>query len=410
MEPLTLYRAPWIVPVSSPVVKDGAVLVKNNLIVAVGSSAALLDQNSNCRIQDHPGSILTPSLVNAHIHLELSHLQLARQQNDIRSFTGWITSLLKSRDKDGTTGERVESSARQLMLEQYQQGVDAIGDIGNTLIGDTIGADFPGTLMHFHEFLGRSAKSCKSIRKQLDHAPPYRRCTAHAPYSTYPELIQLLKNRANSLGHPFPIHVAEPDSERELLCCGTGELYEFLREHKFIDSSYQPPAQIDKQGSVKYLQSLGILDERTICVHCVHVSDEEVKILADSGSGVCLCPGSNRYLHVGRAPVPLFLRHGILPALGTDSTASNPEISIWREMRLISEDNPDIDHADIFAMATLGGANVLHLSRHIGCIEPGRSANLLAIRSENVPTSSPGVFELLVRHNEHILPTRILEP
>ena len=84
-------------------------------------------------------------------------------------------------------------------------------------------------------------------------------------------------------------------------------------------------------------------------------------LLAETKSKVCLCPGSNRYLGAGTAPVENYLRRGILPALGTDSLTSNPVLSLWREMRLLAEEHPAVDPADILRMATLGGAEALGL-------------------------------------------------
>ena len=83
---------------------------------------------------------------------------------------------------------------------------------------------------------------------------------------------------------------------------------------------------------MEYLDSLGVLDSNTLCVHAVHVSKAEIVTLAEKKVRVCLCPGSNRFLGVGKAPVTEFLAHGILPALGTDSRASNTRLSMWREM------------------------------------------------------------------------------
>ena len=131
-----------------------------------------------------------------------------------------------------------ETAARAAMRQQHATGVTVLGDIGNTDLGSRLQDDFPGKLLHFHEFLGRSAKSRRTILAQVEAAPDTWRCTAHAPYSTHADLITALKERARKLGHPFPIHVAEPNSETEMLSSGTGELHSFLRGRNFIDDSY----------------------------------------------------------------------------------------------------------------------------------------------------------------------------
>lgn len=131
-----------------------------------------------------------------------------------------------------------------------------------------------------------------------------------------------------------------------------------------------------------YLQRLGVLDPKTLCVHCVHVTENEIQLLAEKGAHVCLCPGSNRFLRVGKAPVERMLRHGLLPAIGTDSIASNEALDIWREMRILSEDHPEAKPAKILEMATLGGASALHCEGLFGSLAPGRRALFLEVDDE----------------------------
>ncbi|MDY0352307.1 MAG: amidohydrolase family protein [Desulfobulbaceae bacterium] len=404
MQSVLLHRAPWVVRVDGPAIADGAVAVRAGSIVGVGPARELNKQYPGAPVREHEHCTLTPPLVNAHIHLELSHLHIPRCRQEVAGFTDWIAALLDLRQQLGATGAAVETAARRIMQVQHDSGVIAMGDIGNTDLGLRLSQEFPGALLPFREFLGRSPATRRTVREQLGREPDDRMFTAHAPYSTHAELIQSLKFRARRLNHPFPIHVAEPASEGDLLSRATGELYTFLRERGFLDDTYQPPAGADNFGSVRYLHSLGVLDERTICVHCIHVSVEEVMILAETGARVCLCPGSNRYLQVGTAPAALFLRHGILPALGSDSLASNPELSIWREMRILQENAPDIDPARIFAMATLGGASALGLAGMYGTLAPGKSARFLAVPLTEKIGSAPELYEYLVTGNSEIQP------
>lgn len=409
MDRPVLHRAPWLVPVAGPAVADGCVALAGGRIIAAGASADLQRAHPDAPVIDHPDHALTPALVNAHIHLELSHLRLPELMPTVAGFTGWIAALLDQRAGEPSNTAAAEAAARDVLQGQHQQGIIALGDIGNTELGTIIAPGFPGRLLHFHEFLGRSAKTRRTVQSLLDSAPDEKRCTAHAPYSTHPELIQALKARARRLHHPFPIHVAEPPSEAQMLSHGSGELFSFLAERNFVEQPYLPPA-VDNPGSVRYLHGLGIIDRQTLCVHCIHVDAGEMEILAASGATVCLCPGSNRYLRVGIAPVERFLASGILPALGTDSVASNPELSLWREMRLLAEDHPTIPPATIFAMATLGGAKALGLASDFGSLAPGRVARLLAVPLPEEASGTDRLFDLLVHGNHGLRPTWISEP
>ncbi len=361
-----------------PIVADGAVGLHGETIVAVGPYRELETEFAGATVVDHPGSVLMPGLINAHIHLELSNLAHLSQDEPAQSFTGWIAGMLTERENLGFTGLHVEEAARTVLKGQYNSGVLALADIGNTGVARQLVDAFPGLLFPFLEYLGLTRGSLVPALKKLEKADNDIACTAHAPYSTHPELIQALKKRADQLGFLFPIHVAEPASENSMLTHGTGEMADFLRQRGFYEDTARR-AGIDIVGSVQYLHSLGVLDEKTLCVHAIHVSESEIALLKESGAKVCLCPGSNRFLQVGKAPVEAYLRQGMLPALGTDSAASNPEISMWREMQLLADDHPEIAPCEILKMATAGGAAALGIDSKYGTLGPGRSSHFLAV-------------------------------
>lgn len=376
--PVVIHRAPWLISMAGPIVADGAVVLHDKTIAAVGPFRELEAEFAGAAVEDHDGCVLMPGLINAHIHLELSNLAHLSQGNPAESFTDWLTEMLSEREALGVTGPHVEEAALDVLQVQHDSGVLALADIGNTGVARKLVGVFPGLLFPFLEYLGLTRGSLVPALKKLGKADDHIACTAHAPYSTHPELIRALKKRADQLGFLFPIHVAEPVSENSMLTSGTGEMADFLRKRGFYEDTFSW-AGIDIEGSVQYLHSLGVLDEKTLCVHAIHVSESEITLLKESGAKICLCPGSNRFLQVGTAPVAAYLRQGILPALGTDSAASNPEVSMWREMQLLAEDHPEIDPYEILRMATAGGAAALGIEAECGTLDPGRSSHFLAV-------------------------------
>lgn len=375
---VVLHRAPWLISMTGPVVPDGAVAVQEGRIVGCGAYNQLRRDFSGARVDEYPGHALMPGLVNSHIHLELSHLAHLSQGPPATSFTSWIMDMLAERQELGFVGSHVEAAALSLLQDQYDSGVIAIADIGNTGLARELIGKAPCLLLPFLEFLGLSRASLVPALKKLEQTKENEYCTAHAPYSTHPELIRALKRRANRLDHPFPIHVAEPATEKEMLREGKGELTDFLRQRGFYDESFRP-AGIDIGGSVQYLHEIGVLDKRTLCVHAIHLDDGEIQLLRKQGAKVCICPGSNRFLQVGKAPVAKYLRHGILPALGTDSVASNPKVTLWREIRLLAEEHPEVAPDQILKMATLGGAVALGVETGYGSLAQGKSGRFLAV-------------------------------
>ena len=141
-------------------------------------------------------------------------------------------------------------------------------------------------------------------------------------------------------------------------------------------ASFTPPGL----GAIAYLDSLGVLDAQTLCVHAVQVEDEEISLLAARGSAVCLCPGSNRFMGVGTAPVQKMLAHGIPLVLGTDSLASNPHLSLWREMQTLRQEHPALPPEAVFAMASGNGARLLGIAARLGVIAPGVCSSLPVVR------------------------------
>jgi len=389
-----IHRAPWVVvdvanelyPDTPGVIEDGALVIHEGIIRAVGKTKAIISEYAGIPIREYESRALAAPLINGHCHLELSYVDLAesKARHDAYSNdpTEWIRDLLRVRDEfslDPDAGEKSLLIARQVLDQMNAEGVGFVGDIGNFLTSRTIGRDKRTKVTFLLELLGLAKESEEQNRLRLESVSTDPAlgvsCTAHAPYSTTPGLIQDLKRIADRRGSVFSIHVAESKQEIEFLLNGSGKFFDFLKERRAWDNSFTVPGV----GPVRYLEKLGVLNGNTICVHAVHVSREEIAILASRKTKVCLCPGSNRFLGVGKAPVTELLDHGILPALGTDSRASNSSLSIWREMRLLREDYPSVSPETVFSMATRGGAEAWGIASAAGTLEPGKPGRVISI-------------------------------
>jgi len=401
---IRIHSADWVVPVSGPAIRGGGVVLSGVTILAVGELPRLRQQYPHAPVIAHPHAALTPPLVNAHIHLELSHLAALAATPLDTTFTGWISRLLQLRDTLGAVGEQAEQAARRIAEQQYRSGVSVLADIGNTTIGRSLSASFAGTLLPYREYLGLAEHTLEKNLSRLAKEAETGLCSGHAPYSTHPRLLRRLKARATALGQVLPIHTAEPAAEGEMIRQGRGELVEFVRRRGFWDDSFVPGGS---GGWIHYLRDLGLLDSHTLCIHAIHVADEEIRIMAGEGVKVCLCPGSNHFLGTGKAPARAYLDHGILPGLGTDSLASNPALSLWREMRLMAEAHPTVEPAEIFRMATLGGAEALGLGHRLGTLTAGKEADLLVVPLVASLDNEDQVCRFLVTNDGHPEPDRI---
>jgi cytosine/adenosine deaminase-related metal-dependent hydrolase len=376
-----IFSAPWIVPVEGPVIRHGSIVVADGRIVALDKREDIV------RIYSHfpetrYNCVFMPGLVNAHMHLELSHLQPRSCLQPEEKFTDWINTLIERRLEEKKCPERIVASFRTALLDQYRLGVVLLGDIGNEYFDELHSQEevLRPHVIRMLEFLGPNHDVCRTVLENLACLDERISATGHAPYSTAPELLVEIKKRCNRLGHVFSIHTAESVDEREFVRSGGGSFHDFLKMRNSWDGVFSIFSS-GFSGTIEYFDHLGILDEKTLLVHCVHVSDREIRLIKERGSDVCLCPGSNQFLGVGFAPVEQMVAIGLLPALGTDSSASNETIDIWREMAILGRCHPGLEAVTILTMATLGGARVLGCGADYGGLAIGKRAEFLHVSS-----------------------------
>jgi aminodeoxyfutalosine deaminase len=193
----------------------------------------------------------------------------------------------------------------------------------------------------------------------------------HALYSTGQTFVQTVKDWCLARDLPFSLHLAEVPGENELFRSGRGEFADFLRTRRILPKGFQVPGV----SATEFARNLGLLDEKTLAVHCVRVDRRDVEILSESGASVCLCPRSNRLIGVGDAPVASLHAARIPLCLGTDSLASVQSLDLWEEVRavrrLLARSAP---LHDLVAMVTGNPARALGLEHDYGSLEVGKRA------------------------------------
>ena len=381
---MKIISSKWVVPVSRPVIKDGSLVVANGRITDIGYRQDILSRYPGLT-EDRYSSALLPGLVNAHMHLELSHLQDVSPPLPHQCFTDWITQLLALRSENRVSPEQRIVTISSVLADMHASGVLLVADTGNEFIDvlDHPGAENWPKIMRMIEYLGPNCEASQLAQQKISVLDDRVSVIGHAPYSTEPELLQYIKSRCRRLRQLFSIHTAESNGELLFLRSATGVFREFLEKKNRWDGSF-PFKERGFGGTIEYYEHLDLLDRNTLLVHCVHISEQELSLVKERGAHICLCPGSNRFLNVGVAPVDNMINAGLLPALGTDSPASNEEIDLWREMQLLAADHQDIDHGKIFAMATLGGAQSLQAEGEYGSLERGKSSQCIHVESDSL--------------------------
>ena len=376
----------WLLPIARPPVRDGWVAVEAGRIAAVGGPQ---DEPPAGRRRDigHPAAIL-PALVNAHTHLELSWM--AGQVPPAAHMPAWAARLIAVRRAKG--GDAVEPIAAAIEAAQAS-GTALVGDIGNTAAAwEPLRASGMFACC-FRELLGFATPDPQGLVEAAvreiaaqPHSDRLRmHVTAHAPYSVSPALFRAISEAGGILS----VHLGESADEVEFLRAGEGAWRGVLETLGAWNPDWAAPGC----GPVEYLDRLGLVSARLLAVHGVHLADGELRRLADAGATLVACPRSNRWTGAGAPPLERFYAAGVPVAFGTDSLAGVEDLNLFAELAAARALAPDVPASRLLASATATGARALGFGRELGTIEPGRRAELLAVR---IPADCMDVEEYLV--------------
>lgn len=383
MTGLHVYRAGWVLPVTSPPIRDGAVAVREGVLLDVGPAGEVAGRHPRAAEEDLGHALLLPGLTNAHTHLSLTTLS-GRLPGDA-GFLPWLGAA--ARNAAALSPQEVAASTERGLEESWRLGTVLVGEVTTRPDGWERILAHEGMLARIYfEFLGvtedrarerfaaagRAAARLQS-RPGADTTLPG--LSPHAPYSVWPDLWARTAETARRHGLRWTTHLAEPPDEREFLLQGTGPLRDYLQALGVWDGSFPVPGR----AGLALLDAAGALDERALLVHGVHLLPAEMDRLAESGATLCLCPRSNAFLGLPPAPVRDLVTRGVRLCLGTDSKASNRDLSVWGEMRAVRRLVPELPAARILEMATVRGAMALGMSHLSGTLRPGILARLAAV-------------------------------
>jgi 5-methylthioadenosine/S-adenosylhomocysteine deaminase len=350
---------------------QGAVVIKNGQIVAVGPATDLGREYEAEQTIDCAGQVVMPGLINAHTHVPMS---LLRGLADDLRLDVWLYGYMLPVERGFVNEESCYYGTLLSCAEMIRSGVTCFADIYY----------FEDEVARAAQEAGMRAICAETVMKlptpdaaSYDESLEYcRRFIAgwkghelivpavgpHSPYTCTPEILSETARLAQEHDVPLIIHVAETEGEVE----GTRQLYDC------------PPAFC--------LDKFGVLEGRTLAVHCVHLTEEEMELMGRKGVGVAHCPTSNLKLASGVAPVARMLDLGLNVGIGSDGPASNNDQDMFEEMRLaallakgITRDPKAVPARIALSMATIGGARALGLDHITGSIEAGKQADLAVV-------------------------------
>lgn len=383
---MQIYAASYLLPVAAPPVAGGAIAVAEGRIVDLGTLTELRVRHS-APVQEFPGCVIMPGLVNAHTHLELTHFPAWKLRKGIdyspRTYVDWVIQVIKIRR--ALSAEELLHSVCEGIYKSLECGTIMVGEILSERSLLPIYRQSPLSGRLYFEALGQDPVRCADLLRALaetlttfqgDRLRPG--LSPHAPHTLSLRFLQEVVELAQGHSVPTAIHLAESPEEAEFLHSSGGKIAELLYPFAGWESYLPPPRRTTPTA---YLDGLGVLNEATTVVHCVQVTPADAEILKKRGVNAVLCPRSNDRLAVGKAPAALLKKAGIPLALGTDSLASNDSLSMWDEMRFLLNEFPGAFTPDeVLAMATLGGARALCLDREAGSLAKEKRADFLVVK------------------------------
>src|ERR671910_3646309 len=321
-----IFAGGTLMPVSSPSLRDGAVLVAGGRIRSIGPLSEVGRENPDAEIRFFPNYALIPGAVNAHAHLGFRR----KDRPEGGTFAGWLSKLIERLpEKESWGAEAARDSAREAveagttyMAESSPYG-ECLPQLAESGMAGTVYAEFfpheIGTPKEAVEFIVAKVRGLREgLPERVD-----AQVSVHSPYTVDPESSRLAVRRTREMGWTLAIHLSESPEEVEFLKRGTGGLADIFGANEWGGVGVSP---------VRYAQSIELLAPETIAAHlATGVSEEDMQVLAQTGVAVAHCPRSNAYLRCGVSSVSAMIAGGIRVGMGTDGLWSSPSMNLFEE-------------------------------------------------------------------------------
>ncbi len=371
---------------------DGYKFRETDDILIIDDAGVVLDivslADAGTDIEELHG-ILSPGLINCHCHLELSHLK-----NVIPPHTGLIDFLCDVVTKRGFDPAIIQQGIETAEEEMYNNGIVAVGDIGNTADTASIKSKSSIRWQNFVEVLGfydtnadatmeQYRKVARNLDDSLEASNIAHRTSLvpHAPYSVSAKTFQLI-NEATA-GQIISIHNQENPAEDELYKTGGGDFLKLFN----VFGIEQSPFNVTGKSSIRSYLPYFNNGQQIFLVHNTFMPEEDIvwanEYAAANGLQLiyCLCPNANLYIENKTAPAELFLKQNCQLVLGTDSYSSNWQLSIAKEMQALRQ-HSSVSAEQALQMATLNGAKALQWDDALGSFEKGKQPGVVLLTED----------------------------
>lgn len=329
--------------------------------------------------------IISPGFVNCHCHLELSHMKGMIAQGT--GMVPFINTVMNSRQaREEIISEAIEAAEAEML----QNGIVACGDICNTaasLHQKTLGRIYYHNFIELSGFVPGSASErfnqglelFNLFAQQYSLAIESNSIVPHAPYSVSTELLKKIVGFPGN--HLLTMHNQESIAENEFFLYKGGD---FLSLYKGLGIDLSFWTAPGKSGLLSVLPHF-FRNQSLILVHNVHLSANDIRFIFESKNirpqqvFICLCPNANLFIGNGLPDIDLMLKTQLPIVLGTDSLASNTQLSIWDEIKTLQRSFPCLSIEQVLPWATINGARALDMDGILGSFEKGKRPGVVVI-------------------------------
>ena len=325
---------------------------------------------------------LIPGMVNAHCHVELSHLQ-----NTVKEHTGldeFLEELMLVRESDEST---IKQAIQEADAEMWKNGIVAVGDISNSAASFATKNNSPIRYHTFIELYGLNATNAESIFSsgenllvQLlkNHRNYSGNINPHAPYSVSNPLMELICRHVIASNGVFSIHNQETQSEEDFFKLGEGIMVNRMQKMGIDLSSFSPTGKSSLQSLLNPINS----QKKMLLVHNTFSNESDIIAAESTLNNVywCFCPSANLYIENRLPSIELFRKHTKKLALGTDSLASNHQLDLIREMYVLQSHFNGLTCEELIEWSTIRGAEILGFDNDLGSFTAGKKPGCVLIK------------------------------
>jgi len=375
-----ILKADYILPITSPLIKKGFILIENSKIKALGKQSEIPSDFTG-QIFEFKSGVILPGFINLHSHIDYTAV---RTSDGNLNFFPWLRNLIET-TKDWTY-EDFLSSARKGAELSLKAGITCIADTTPTM-ASLIACKEKGLRgIIYQEVFGWDTDEkviLDELEQKLQNAETGKNdilkigISPHAPYTVSSYIWKTVINYATKYDYPLHCHLAETLDEKEWFLTGKGQIAGF-REN-------WPPPRI---SPVRFFAQNALLVPQMICAHCVQVDEDDLKILKDLQIIIGHCPRSNLLLKNGVMPLASVIKQNVSWGIGTDSHASCSTLDLFDEMRAVIKLHSDvkIKPFDLIKKVTYEHAGYLGLDSLIGSFEAGKKADLIVVKLPDTRT------------------------